>query len=168
MNGKDVKVLLGLGSNIEPRYTYLTKAMEMIENIIGKIEKSSSVFETEPVGMSADTNFFLNNVVEIRTRLTPIELLKKCLEIEQKLGRTRNAPTYESRNIDIDVLDMEGLVISEKELVLPHPKLHERLFVLVPLKEIRPDFIHPLLNKKVNELINDVSDTLVVKLWKSV
>ncbi len=168
MNGEMNKVLVGLGSNIEPRIDYLHSAIQLIDNSLGEIIGQSSVFETEPMDMSSGTELFLNQVVLLHTPKIPDELLDGCLQIEHKLGRVRGANHYESRTIDIDLLHYEGVVRQSAKLSLPHPKMHERLFVLKPLQEVMPEFIHPVLKKDLEVLINDVSDALVVKLWKSV
>jgi 2-amino-4-hydroxy-6-hydroxymethyldihydropteridine diphosphokinase len=105
-------------------------------------------------------------VVKIETNLTPEALLEKILTLESMLGRVRGTERYISRLIDIDILFYDDLIINEPRLIIPHPLLHERKFVLIPLCEIEPGMIHPVLGKKLGDLLQICSDTSLVTLYK--
>ena len=128
---------LGLGGNLGNRRQYLADAILALNSEAGiRVEKISSVYLSKPVGV-VDQPDFLNLVVQIATSLTAHELLMRCLQIEKKLGRVR-AERWGPRAIDLDILWVDGASINEPELVLPHPRMKERAFVLVPLAEIAP------------------------------
>ncbi len=149
---------LGIGSNIEDRISYIKKALVALSKLSKtKITKISSLYETEPYGKK-DQPWFINLVVEISTELTADELFKKCKLIETKLGRQKREKWAE-REIDIDILLYDDLIISTPELQIPHPDMHNRRFVLIPLSEIAPDVIHPVLKKSVSELLIECKDT---------
>ncbi|MDR0789957.1 MAG: 2-amino-4-hydroxy-6-hydroxymethyldihydropteridine diphosphokinase [Bacteroidales bacterium] len=147
-----MKIVLSLGSNLGKRAENLQKAYVLLEQCLGKIIAKSSIIETKPWGFEAKTQF-LNSVIVIDTDKNPSEALSICLQIEQTLGRIRsNAKTYQSRTIDIDILFYNNLTIETSELLIPHPLICQRSFVLIPLKEILPDFIHPTLNTKIKDI----------------
>jgi 2-amino-4-hydroxy-6-hydroxymethyldihydropteridine diphosphokinase len=160
------KVYLGLGSNLGKRENYLAEAYAMIEKHIGQIVKSSSVYETEPWGFNSDDPF-LNTVIESETKLSPSGVLKTILKIERLLGRIRGDEQYSSRAIDIDILFYEDLIIDEVSLKIPHPHLHKRMFVLVPLYEIAPQLIHPVFNKTIASMLESCEDRSKVRKYKS-
>lgn len=151
------KVFLGIGTNLGNRKANLKKAIEMIGEHIGKVIKSSSVYETAPWGFDSEDDF-LNMVVLVETTETPAELMKKITTIESKLGRERNQNRYSSRIIDIDILLYDELVINENGLKIPHPLMHERRFVLVPLNELVPELIHPVKGKSIRVLLEECRD----------
>ncbi|MBM4450940.1 MAG: 2-amino-4-hydroxy-6-hydroxymethyldihydropteridine diphosphokinase, partial [Chloroflexi bacterium] len=131
---------LALGSNLGNRQENLSEAFELMSGQM-VVQEVSSIYETEPVGYEQQP-FFLNVVCRVSTGLSPEKLLRLATEIEKKLGRKssfRNAP----RTIDIDILFYDGLVMEGQELTIPHPRLTERAFVLVPLAEIAPELVHP-------------------------
>lgn len=146
-------VYLGLGSNLGDRMGSLTMAVERLSQKL-TIREISSVYETEPLGFR-EQPLFLNAVVSTVTELGPFDLLRFVKQIESDLGRKpglRNAP----RPIDIDILFCGDLVTHTPELTIPHPGVAERAFVLVPLVEIAPDFVHPLSRRRVVELLAEV------------
>jgi len=156
------KVFLGIGTNLGNRESNLKEAVARIEEYIGPIMKSSSVYETEPWGFKTE-NEFLNMVVKVETKLTPSGLLGRILMIESLSGRVRGDKQYTSRVIDIDLLLYENMIIDEESLKIPHPLMHERRFVLVPLCEIESQMIHPVLNKSIASLLESCKDKSKVK-----
>lgn len=152
-----------LGSNSKDKHRLLKEAARLL-TAAGKIIQESSLYETEPWGFEADENF-LNQVIVFETALNPSDFLHYCLEVEKQLGRVRdpNGPRYSSRPIDIDILFCDSQIINTPELTVPHPRLCERLFVLTPLAEIMPDFIHPDKQQSIQELLAICPDHSIVK-----
>jgi 2-amino-4-hydroxy-6-hydroxymethyldihydropteridine diphosphokinase len=150
-------VFLGIGTNLGSRERNLSEALAMISENIGKIVKSSSVYESEPWGFQSDDKF-LNMVVKVETTLSASGLLGRILMDEVLLGRIRAGKQYSSRKIDVDILFYDDLILDEESLRIPHPRLHERKFVLIPLCEIAPEFVHPVLKKSVTELLEMCED----------
>ncbi len=158
-----VIVYLGLGSNLGDRGTNLDKALEFLTQRL-TVKKTSSVYETEPVG-NANQPLFLNMVCEVSTRLEPMGLLTLVKGIESKLGRIPggvNAP----RPIDIDILLYGSQVIDTLNLVIPHPRLTERAFVLVPLVEIASSVVHPVNGRTAKELLAGLKEKQGVFKWE--
>lgn len=159
-------VYLGLGSNLGNRLAALEEAVRLLEGHGFRRERRSSTWETEPVG-GPPQGAFLNAVVAGRTDRTPEELLEACLETEREMGRVRrerNGP----RVIDVDILLFGDLTREAPGLVVPHPRLHERRFVLAPLEEIAPDLRHPLLGLSVAELLDRCPDRSEVRVFSEV
>lgn len=151
------------GSNMGDKISTIEKSTHLIEKKIGTIEKISTFYESEPWGF--DTNeWFINRVVAINTLLSPEELLKQLLAIESLLGRIRNTENqgYSSRTIDLDILFFNHEIIENKNLTIPHPRLHLRKFTLLPLVELYPDFIHPIFNQSLKALLDTCDDSLKV------
>ena len=151
---------LGLGSNLGGREETLARALALLDGRGFRIERKSALYETAPVGGPPQGDF-LNQVVGGEWSGTPEALLAACLEAENALGRVR-AERFGPRTVDVDVLLFADLVRDAPPPVLPHPRLHERRFVLVPLAEIAPTWMHPVLHKTVAELAAGVTDTSVV------
>lgn len=163
MSFEPVTVYLGLGSNLGNRWNNLDKALEFLGQRL-PVKSVSSVYDTEPIGNVAQPRF-LNLVCQVRTRLAPMELLTLAKGIESKLGRAfgkANAP----RPIDIDILFYGDKVIKTSKLVIPHPRLAERAFVLVPLAEIAPDLVHPVNGKTAKELAEGLKEKQGVFKWE--
>ena len=151
MSFEQVMVYLSLGSNMGNRQDNLDKALELLSQRVA-LGQVSSIYDTEPVG-NTDQPRFLNLVCQIHTRLAPMELLTLAKGIESKLGRKSSKPNS-PRPIDIDILFYGDQVLESPELVIPHPRLEERAFVLVPLSEIAPELVHPVSGKAVKEMLD--------------
>lgn len=157
---------LCLGGNIGNREFTLKQAVEKINLEIGQVTRQSNYFETEAWGVE-NQDKYLNQCISVETILSSNEVLKKSLEIELSLGRKRNhKETYEPRTIDIDLLFYNSDIIQTKDLAIPHPRLHLRKFVLIPLNEIAPNFSHPILNKTINTLLLECEDDCEVLPYK--
>ena len=166
-------IYLLLGGNIGDKLFFIDSAINAIKTDVGNIITKSSIYETAPWGFEHQ-NSFLNQVVVAKTLLSPHQLLLKLKKIEISIGRksqnrSKQKSTlkriYEARKIDIDILFYDNLQINDKDLTIPHKQLHNRMFTLVPLNEIKPDLIHPVINKNISQLIEECKDTLeVVKL----
>ena len=161
MTGK-VRLYLGLGSNLGDRQAYLDKAVDLLSLRL-KVEQISSVYETEPLGSVAQPRF-LNLVVEASTGLSPEALLALTKGIEKKLGRTGG--TGQPRPIDIDILLYGDKTVESPELTVPHPRLAERAFVLVPLAEIAPKATHPVTRQTAWEMLKAVTEKQGVFKWE--
>jgi len=151
------RIFLSLGSNLGDRTRNLKKGISLLEQRVGKPGAISSIYETEPWGCDSDTNFY-NQVIELFSHLRPIPLLETIHEIEKLCGRDRSAPRYAPRTLDIDILLYGDAVLNHPRLVIPHPQLQERQFVLVPLTEIAPHMMHPVLNKNMEQLLKACED----------
>jgi 2-amino-4-hydroxy-6-hydroxymethyldihydropteridine diphosphokinase len=154
-------VYLLLGSNIGNSEEQLRLATQNIKKQVGNVIASSSIYQTAAWGKT-DQPDFLNQVIIVETKQWAEDTLSLILNIEEKMGRIRtekNAP----RIIDIDILFFNEAIIQEKELTVPHPEIQNRLFVLTPLNELNPDYIHPLLDKSVHQLLTECKDVLNVK-----
>jgi len=149
------QAFIALGTNIEPRENHFIKALEMLtDHSEILIKKISSIYETDPVGYE-DQADFLNMVIEVETELSAEKLLRYCQLIEERLGRVRtilNGP----RTIDLDILLYSQENIRMDDLEIPHPRMHERAFVLVPLGEIAPEIVVPGTGKQVQQLLEEL------------
>ncbi len=156
---------VGLGSNLGDRAAYLLLAVRGMLDAGLDVIRLSSVYETAPVG-NEDQPPFLNLVVELRgpTLPAPDQVLARLLRIEYALGRTREIPQG-PRTVDLDLLIVKDEIRSSAFLTLPHPRLHLRRFVLVPLNELAPNLIHPVLQKPIHELLKAASDKSAVNRW---
>jgi 2-amino-4-hydroxy-6-hydroxymethyldihydropteridine diphosphokinase len=157
------EVYLLLGSNKGDRERFLYEAINRIEELCSEKAIVSRIYESEPWGFDSKT-WFLNIALKICTGIEPRQLLIKLLEIERDLGRVRseNANGYESREIDIDIIFYGNRIINEETLIIPHPRAHIRRFVLAPLCEISPDYIHPVLGEDLKTLLKNCSDHSLV------
>ena len=153
------------GGNIGDRLTYLQQACSLVEKTIGFIFKKSDIYETAPWGLK-EQNAFLNQVILVSTTLPPEKLLATVLLIEQQLGRKR-IEKLGPRTIDIDILFFNSEILSSPRLTVPHPEIEKRRFVLTPLNQIAPEFVHPVLKKTVSQLLEICPDMLQVKNYIS-
>jgi 2-amino-4-hydroxy-6-hydroxymethyldihydropteridine diphosphokinase len=149
-------IFLQLGSNMGEREEYLQNASELLATEIGVIQKESKIYESVPWGVENQSNY-LNQVLEIRSELSAEEVLERVLQIEDKIGRIRNEKWGE-RIIDIDVLLFNDSIVEKDGICIPHIHLHNRKFVLIPLNEVAPSFIHPKYNKTIEELLSECKD----------
>lgn len=150
---------IALGSNIEPRFAHLRAARRRIDFLHAGPNPvlCSKVYETSPVECPPGSPFFLNAVLELFIREEPYEIFKKLQSIEQALGRRPSATRNSPRVIDIDLLYCENIVIATPGLTLPHPRIADRLFVLRPLADIRPELILPTFSRTVEDLLQELS-----------
>jgi 2-amino-4-hydroxy-6-hydroxymethyldihydropteridine diphosphokinase len=151
------RVFLSMGTNMGRRKANLRKAISLLEAGVGKLLQVSSVYETEPWGFEHRNNFY-NLAVEIETKLSPFELLTKFKEIERICGREPSGEGYSGRPMDLDIIFYEAMKLDTELLKIPHPLMHQRQFVLVPLAEIAAGFVHPILGKPVMELLEECPD----------
>lgn len=158
-------IYLLLGSNLGDSLTMLDKAIGLVEKNIGRVVNVSSVYSTKAWGME-DQPDFLNQVIEIESSFVPEKILVLVNEIEEKLGRIRNIK-WHSRIIDIDILYHNNLILDSEHLIIPHPENENRNFVLYPMAEIAPDFIHPKLKITQAELLSECEDKLAVEKLNS-
>lgn len=157
-------VYLGIGSNLGDRMRMLFKGRISIDTLVGEVVAISGVYESEPWGFES-SNMFLNQVIVVETTLEPQELLGQIMLIERSLGRKRNGVVCSDRKIDIDILFYEDQCINCDNLVIPHPRLHKRKFVLLPLNDIAADFQHPLLEKRIVRLLEECNDFSYVRTF---
>jgi len=159
------KSYLILGGNVGDRMDYLRRAVEWLRKDAGNIIAMSAIYETEPWGFN-DPCRFLNQVVMIETELDPHALLKTIQQIEQTLGRLRTLNGYQSRTMDIDILLFGNQIINTPELVIPHPRMTERMFVLEPMAELAPNLEHPVLHQTISDLRENCTDTKQVHFFQ--
>jgi 2-amino-4-hydroxy-6-hydroxymethyldihydropteridine diphosphokinase len=150
---------------LDDRLSNLNRCTKMIGAELGEIIKLSSIYETAPWGKS-DQPDYLNQAVQIETNYEPLELLSGCLTIEKKMGRARDEK-WGARLIDIDIIYFNDQILNSPDLIIPHARMAERKFVLMPLTEISQSYIHPVLKKTNEELLRDCKDQLPIKYFTS-
>jgi 2-amino-4-hydroxy-6-hydroxymethyldihydropteridine diphosphokinase len=155
---------LGLGSNIGNREKNLAAVLDHLAAADIRISRVSSIYETEPMGLAAQ-RWFLNMVAEVETDLFPMQLLTRTLKIERSLGRVRTIPNG-PRIIDIDILLYSKAVVHSAALEIPHPRMGERRFVLVPLAELAPDLRHPVTHRSIRQMLDEAPSQAVRRLHK--
>jgi 2-amino-4-hydroxy-6-hydroxymethyldihydropteridine diphosphokinase len=158
-------IYLSLGSNKGDRAQYFTRAMEALGACGVSVTRKSSLYETEPVETSSKS-WFLNLVIEAETDLLPPQLMHTLLDIERALGRRRRVPRG-PRFIDIDILFYEDRLVSSEQLEIPHPRMAERRFVLVPFAEIAPEARHPVFKKTIAKLLEETPDRSEVRPYQN-
>jgi len=157
-------VYLSLGSNIGDKLNNIETSVKFIIDEIGDVLAISKMYRTSAWGFKSE-NYFLNNVIKLETKLNPQDLLLKIQSIEKELGRERLTSGYSDRTIDIDILFYEDEIIEEENLIIPHPLLQDRNFVIYPLNDIASDYFHPIHKKTVSELFTDCTDTSCCELF---
>jgi len=150
------KIYLSIGSYKGNRYSQIKEALNLIREDIGGITSISKIYETKSWGFESEN--FLNLCIAINSKLSPDKLLFSINNIEKKIGRKRDSQKMKAREIDIDIIFYSNRIVNQKELIIPHPSLELRNFVLVPLNDIASDFIHPILSKSVKELLESSND----------
>ncbi len=157
---------ISIGSSIEPRDLHLMNAVSKLHKLFkGRVETSKS-YESPSWGY--DGNDYLNMCVLVKTKMQPHEFLPMIQEIEDEMGRVRTEERYEDRIIDIDILLYENQIIEEDDLTIPHPRMHRRKFVMAPLTELAPDWIHPTLNAPIKELNEKCPDKNPATLFEEI
>ena len=160
----DKYIYLSIGTNKGDRISNSKLVIKKISNI-SNIIKISNFYKTQSWGFSAD--YFLNFIIQIQTKLLPIDLLDELIKIEKQMGRYRkphlNENKYVSRIIDIDILFYGSEIINSNKLIIPHPRINLRNFILIPLSELCPNFICPVTNKKIKDILKDCQDKSIVK-----
>jgi len=159
------QVYIGIGSNLgQKKENYLEALVRIAKIPDTRIIKESSLYESEPLGEAKER--YVNGVVEIETELKPDLLLKKCKNIERAMGRKKVRKRWGARIIDLDILLYDNLKLDKKNLKIPHPEMHNRKFVLIPLSEIAPQVVHPILGGTISKLLVSVKDDKRVSLLR--
>jgi 2-amino-4-hydroxy-6-hydroxymethyldihydropteridine diphosphokinase len=158
---------IALGSNLGDRMANLRAARERLRQLTGVSEpiEASRIYETEPVNSTPDAGAYLNAVIELEFTGQPIALLDALQGIEAELGRPSKRPRNAPRTIDLDILYVGNLVLSNQDVVIPHPRLHQRRFVLAPLADVRPDLVLPGQERSVAELLVALQDPAAVRIF---
>ncbi len=155
-------LILLLGSNIGDRLKHMETALAELNKRIGGSARTSSIYETEPWGMDSGS-WFLNRCISFSTSLEPSNILEIIHDIERGMGRIKESGGYQDRVIDIDILLYGDMQVSNPGLTIPHPKIHERKFVLLPLLEIYPELCYPSTGEKFRDILDTCKDTLIVR-----
>lgn len=158
---------IGVGSNIGDRIGYVQQAHSLLNYTDGiQVLESSSLYETEPVGYK-DQEWFINAVLKIETTLSPEELLHQCCRVETQLGRVRNCDSLKNgpRTLDLDILFYDNKVINNEILEIPHPRMHQRAYALVPILELDAELVHPVFNITISELHDNLEEPEEVYLY---
>ena len=168
LTGEAVTAYIGLGSNLGDREAYLSEAiMRLADPPSLTILRASSIYVTAPWGYAEQPDF-LNCVLEIETRLPPVSLLRRAKEVEQEIGRRPVSQRYGPRLIDVDILLYGDMTVQldAPDLQIPHPRIEQRAFVLIPLAELNNHLVHPTLHITIADLVHAVEDQEGVKVWK--
>lgn len=157
------QLILSLGGNLGNKAKIFRETLEMIECQIGKIVSASPVYETAPWGFESNDPFW-NQVLRVYTQLLPVDILSEIRKMESHFGRQRIPGMYLSRRMDVDILFYDDLILQAVELVIPHPHMAQRRFVLAPLADIAPGLAHPVTGKTVLNMLEECSDTSEIRM----
>ena len=157
-----IKLYILLGGNLGDKQKVFSEVRARLNQQVGTITNQSVLYETEPWGFESD-DIFWNQVIEISTALSPEEVLHQTQQIEHDLGRIRKTNQFDSRVIDIDILFYGDQIIKTENLVVPHPRIQERKFALIPLSEIASELIHPVFRKSIRQILGECTDSLKVE-----
>ena len=157
------RVFIGVGSNEGERLEHISKAIRALGATSGiRLMQMATIIETEPIG-GPPQGPYLNTVIELETRREPADLLSALQEIERRVGREPSAQRWAPRPIDLDILLYDDRIIQEPTLSIPHPRMHERRFVLEPLAQLAPEFIHPMLHLSISRLLTRLPDSSLIR-----
>ena len=160
------RAYIGIGSNLGKKKENYLETLDRLGRVPGtKVTKESSLYESEPLGDSKQ--WYVNGAVEIETELGPEQLLKRLKNIERQMGRKKVRKRWGARIIDLDILLYDDLRLNKRTLKIPHPEMQNRRFVLIPLSEIAPQVVHPVLDATISELLLKVKDEKRVSLMRS-
>lgn len=160
-----MEIYLGIGGNLGDRLNNIKTVINKITEKIATPQNISPIYLSEPWGFS-HAKYFTNAVIKLETDISPTKLLDIILDIESELKRIRTKTGYEGRTMDIDILYIGNKKINLTNLKVPHPKIKDRLFVLLPLKDVNPDFVDPITNKNIDKMISDCNDKSKIKKIK--
>lgn len=163
---KQMKYVLSLGSNLGDRSKFINSAIGFL-SLTGSLTARSSLYETTPVGMKANTRSFYNCIVALESDVKPEEMLKKIKQFEKSSGRGPANSHMKPRQIDIDILFVDDIIANTPSLTIPHPEIENRKFIMEPLHEILPDSIHPVSGKTIKELLEELNSNENIRLIKT-
>ncbi|WP_296142363.1 2-amino-4-hydroxy-6-hydroxymethyldihydropteridine diphosphokinase [uncultured Flavobacterium sp.] len=157
------QVIISIGSNQGERLENIENSIKMVHQEIGTVIRVSKLYETPSWGFESDA--FYNCALLVHTCKSSEEVLQGIFKVEEKLGRIRNSGEgYQARTIDVDIISFDEEIIATENLIVPHPRMQDRKFVLLPMKDLKTDFVHPILNKNISELIKDCEDDSECKI----
>ena len=156
---------LMLGGNVGNREDFILRSIDLLNRNLGTVTDKSAIYESEPWGFE-HSGWFLNQAVALETNCKACELLEGLQNIEKKMGRVRTCTGYQARTIDIDILFFGNHIVDVPNLVIPHPHIAERLFVLKPMAELAPCFVHPVLKQTMKYMKEHCADTLRVDIYQ--
>jgi len=161
-----MRYILALGSNLEDKRSFLRKGVEYLSNL-GTVIMESSIYETSPVGMEDGTENFFNSIIVLEAEIDPEIMIVRIKEFEKKAGRSLVNSHMRPRELDIDIIFADNMIINTPALTIPHPRLEKRKFVLAPLAEILPEQTHPITGKTIIELLDKLNTEEEIRIVKA-